>query len=168
MSNARITDALARSVKVRSMLKSFLEELEPEKWYWQPGEGINHVAWQVGHLAFAQYGLCLKRVRGVAPEDEGMIPSAFLKMYGRGSTPQPGAESNSSVEEILRVLDAVNDRTHQELAQRTDAELDVPTNPAHPIFETNLGAVEWSSQHELTHIGQIVLLRRLMGLQPKW
>ena len=78
MSNARITDALARSVKVRSMLKSFLEELEPEKWYWQPGEGINHVAWQVGHLAFAQYGLCLKRVRGVAPEDEGMIPSAGL------------------------------------------------------------------------------------------
>ena len=34
-----------------------LADIAPDRWYEQPVEGVNHVAWQVGHIAMAQYGL---------------------------------------------------------------------------------------------------------------
>ena len=58
---------------------------------------------------------------------------------------------------------------HQALAELPmvdDAELDNPTDPPHPVFKTKLGAIDFSSQHELVHAGQIAMLRRLMGKAP--
>jgi hypothetical protein len=42
---------------------------------------------QVGHLAMAQYGLCLFRIRGRQSEDAELMSSAFRKKYFKGTTP---------------------------------------------------------------------------------
>lgn len=156
----------------RAFTEKYLDGLEPHEWFWQPGDGINHVAWQVAHLAFAQYALCLKRVRGERDEDEQLIPAEFIRRYGRGTTPSSDPSDNASLEEIRSVFDRVFAQTLQELSGVTDAELDVPAHPPstapHPMFSTKLGAIEWCGQHEFLHCGQIVLLRRLMGKEPTW
>jgi hypothetical protein len=64
------------------------------------------------------------------------------------------------------VFGAVHQQALTELGQWTDAELDVPVEQPHPVFKTKLGSVEWCSQHELVHAGQIAFLRRLMGKPP--
>ena len=168
MSDKRISAALEDMKKSRGMLKNYLEGLEPDRWYWQPAEGINHVAWQVGHLAFAQHALCLKRVRGESPDDESFIPASFIDRYRRGSTPSDNPAENASVEEIMAVLDGVYDRTVSELSTFTDEQLDRPIDPPHPMFHTVLGGIEWAPQHEFIHVGQVILLRRLMGIEPSW
>lgn len=168
MSTARLVPALERIRNSRSLTESFLEGLTPEEWFWQPDQGMNSIGWHVGHLAFAQYFLCLKRQRGRIESDEPLISTAFLKRYKQGSTPSGDPAKNMSVEEIRRVFDGVFELALSELADRTDEELDVPSAPQHPVFDTKLGAVEWCSQHELMHCGQIVLLRRLMGKSPRW
>lgn len=168
MSRTRLGPALERIRFSRGMTESFLEGLQPEQWFWQPVEGMNHIGWHVGHLAFAQYFLCLKRVRDRIEEDESLITTAFLKKYKQGSQPRSESTENFSPEQLRHVFDEVHRTALAELAGRTDEELDVPTQPPHPVFDTKLGAIEWCSQHELMHCGQIVLLRRMMGRQPKW
>lgn len=164
----RVQTALANMRKSRGLLKHFLEGLTPDQWLWQPAEGINHVAWQAGHLAVAQHALCLRRVRGESPDDARFLPESFAARYGKGSTPEAGAEANATVDELLVVLDAVHERVEAELAERTDRDLDRPVDPPHPMYETVLGGVEFAPQHELMHVGQVVLLRRLMGVKPQW
>ena len=166
MSRARLTIAAQQLDKVRHFTKMFLADLAPEEWFWNPSELVTHIAWQVGHLACAQYSLCLKRMRGPSDVDESIISAAFMKPFGKDSVPQAGADGYPTPEEIVRVFDAVHARAIAELAERTDAELDVPVDPPHPAFATRLEAVEFSPCHEMVHAGQIGLLRRLMGKVP--
>jgi len=143
-----------------------LDGLSPAQWFWQPSEGVTHVAWQAGHLAFAEYALCLRRLRGRTEADAELIPDDFIASFQKGSQPQARPADNPSLDEIRRVLDAVHRQTLDELAEFTATELNVPVERPHPVFDTKLGAVEWCSQHELVHAGQIALLRRLMGEKP--
>jgi hypothetical protein len=52
------------------------------------------------------------------------------------------------------------------LAHYTEEQLDVRLTEPHPRFATKLEAIEFCSQHELLHAGQIALLRRLLGRPP--
>ncbi len=168
MSRQRIDTAIGRMAQARGMLKHFLEDLKPEEWFRQPSEGVTHIAWQAGHVASSQYALCLVRSRGAQAEDEQLIPEAFRKLYGRGSTPDPNPAANASPKELLATLDAVAARSEEELLGFVDADLDVPMEKPHPMFSTNLGAVEFCPYHEMIHIGQVVLIRRLIGREPQW
>ena len=80
-----------------------------------------------------------------------------------GSVPVADAANYPSIEEIMRVFDAVYERTLMTLPSRsTDEELAVPIHPSRPE-RTKLGGLFWNVEHEFLHAGQIGLLRRLMG-----
>jgi len=150
----------------RSYVNDLLFHIDPNEWFRQPKEGVTHVAWQVGHLAVAQYGLALKRVRGEKTTDVTLISPEFSRRYGKGSLPSPDPQENLTVEEIRHVADQVHAQVLTELPEFTDEQLAVPSEPRHPIFETKLGALQWCAQHEFIHAGQIALLRRLFGGTP--
>ncbi len=164
----RLTIALQRIRDARSMTERMLEGLQPSDWFWQPADGMNPIAWHVGHMAFAEYFLCLKRLRGRIPEDESLVTTHFLKKYKQGSRPNADPGENYEPDAILRILAGIHEQAMRELGEQTDATLEVPSQPPHPVFTTKLGAIEWCSQHEMMHNGQITLLRRLMGKPPRW
>lgn len=165
MAENRLAAAIDRMRIARKYTESFLADLQPDDWFWQPSEGVTHIAWQAGHIAAAQYALCLLRVRGASEADERLISAADRKAFGRDSLPAP-ADQSPPVEHILAVLRGVHEQALQELAECDQQQLDVRLPAPHPMFDTKLGAVEWSSQHELVHAGQIAMLRRLMGKKP--
>ncbi len=150
----------------RSYVNDLLIHIDPNEWFRQPKEGVTHVAWQIGHLAVAQYGLALKRVRGEKTTDVTLISAEFSRCYGKGSLPSPDPKKNFSVAEIRQVADQVHAQVMTELPEFTDEQLAVPSDPPHPIFKTKLGALQWCAQHEFIHAGQIALLRRLFGAEP--
>jgi hypothetical protein len=158
--------AVERVEFARRYTQQFLGGLTPDEWFWQPSELTTHIAWQVAHLSVAQYNLCLRRVRGRIDADQAFMPEAFFDRFKVGSQPAIGAAANPPLEEIRRVFDSVHRQSLCELAERTDEELDVPTDPPHPAFQTKLGGVEYCPSHEFVHAGQIALLRRLMGKAP--
>ncbi len=162
----RLDQALEQLRFSRSFTLPFLEDLTDDQWYWRPPGFDTHVAWQVGHIAYAEYSLCLKRVRGRRDEDESFAPSEFMEMFKIRSYAEPDPADNPSVDEFRRVLSGVHDRALAELSETTGEALDTETQPPHPVFTTKLGAVEWCGKHELVHAGQIALLRRLMGKKP--
>jgi uncharacterized damage-inducible protein DinB len=148
--------------QVRAYATDMLDHVAPDMWFVQPKPGINHLAWHVGHMAIAQYGLCLKRIRGQSPDDDQLLPvAAFGRLFGKGSVPSSNPKDYPEVAEIRRCLDAVHARVLESTAELTPTDLTESSGPPHPMFSTKGGALRFSPKHEMLHVGQIGLLRRL-------
>jgi len=145
-----------------------LGDIPQERWFEMPAGSATHIAWQVGHLAGAQYFLGLARLRGVQPADEQRIPTAFRQPFGRGSVPAPDVSLYPPAAEIRAVFDRVYQQVLAELPSLDVATLDEACERPHRFANTRLRSLFWCSQHELVHAGQIGLLRRLMGQLPQW
>jgi uncharacterized damage-inducible protein DinB len=163
MSRTQLEAATGRLEMANRRVKDFTNDLTPDEWFWHPAEFTTHIAWQVGHLAVSTYNLCLRRLRGRTKADESLISDAFIEYFKLGSKPVAGAENYPPVAEIQRVYEAVHAQSLHELAALTDKYVDVPVEQPHPVFTTKLGAVDYAPSHEMVHVGQIALLRRLMG-----
>jgi uncharacterized damage-inducible protein DinB len=165
---SRLALAVEQITIARKYTAELLDAIDPADWFRQPTEGVTHVAWQVGHLAFAEYRLLLDRVRGPRPEDEQLIPEAFLAHFGRDSVPNPDPARNPAPGEIRAVFERVHDQALRELQNLPEAELDATALKPHRLFTTKAGALFWCARHEMLHAGQIGLLRRLLGRAPLW
>ena len=143
-----------------------LAGIEDELWFQQPDAGVTHIAWQVGHLAMAEYGLTMLRIRGKEPEDQELISNSFFKHFKKGSTPNSDPSANPTPAEIRAVLGRVHERAMQELDGYSEQELEVKLPEPHVVFDTKLGSLFFCSAHEMLHAGQIGLIRRLLGKPP--
>src|SRR5262245_19923519 len=85
---SRLTLALDQIVLVRDYTNDLLKQVPESDWYRMPAGGVTHVAWQVGHIAMAQYRMALERVRGRTPEDASLISDDYLRRFGRESVPE--------------------------------------------------------------------------------
>lgn len=159
----RLAIAEARIRFARTYASQFLDDLDEQDWFWSPPGFVTHIGWQVAHMAAAQYGLCLYRVRGRTEADEAVIPQEFWDRFKVGSVPQPGADNNPSIATIRTIFGNVHAQVLTELSSKTDDELTVPLSEPHPVFNSPLEAVEYAPMHEMIHVGQIALLRRQMG-----
>jgi uncharacterized damage-inducible protein DinB len=165
---SRIQIALDQIVTARNYSLSLIDATNPSDWFRQPKEGVTHLAWQVAHLATAEYWLALNRTRGTRPADEELIPEAFRKQFGRESTPDPNPANNPTPAEIRGVFDRVHQQVLDEVTNFPESICDEPLSRPHRMFSTKISALQWCSQHEFIHAGQIALLRRLLGSPPVW
>jgi len=147
----------------RDYTLSLLEDIEEARWFWQPPGHGTHVAWQVGHLAMAQYGLCLFRMRGRRPGDTELMSSSFRKKFSKGTTPDPDPANNPSPAEIREVFHRVHRQAMEELPTYSETVLHEPVDMPYAVFPVKLGGLFFCAMHEMIHAGQLGLLRRLMG-----
>ena len=166
MTSSRLELAIGQIQFAREYTHSLISDLETADWFRQPSEGVSHLAWQIGHLAMAQYGLCLFRMRGRADVDLELMSSSFRKKFSKGTTPDPDPSKNPSPEEIRGVFDRVFAQAMQELPTFSDSILDEPVEMPYAAIATKFGGLLFCSHHEMLHAGQIGLLRRLLGKVP--
>ena len=165
----RLHAAIQAISTAREYTDQLLARTDPAEWFRQPQEGVTHIAWQVGHLAFAEYAIGLRRIRGVRDEDGTLFPEEFHNLFGRLSVPDPDPGNYPSAAEIRRTFDAVHKQVLRELPDLSDKDLDESTtDPPHPMHSTKWEALQWCAQHEFLHAGEIALLRRLHGAQAIW
>jgi hypothetical protein len=163
MTNAeRAVESIRRA---REYSNHLLGHIAIEDWFRMPHERVSHVAWQVGHLAYAEYRLALERIRGPKPGDEQFFPPEYQQKFGRNSIPVGDPSAYPTPEEIRHVFDAVHRRSLEETSTLSDAVLAEPASP-HARFSTKGGSLTWCAEHEMLHAGQIGLLRRLLGQPP--
>jgi DinB superfamily len=163
---SRLESTINRIRGSRLFTQQFLKDLTDGEWFWSPPQFTTHIAWQVAHIAVAEYGLCLRRVRGRTTADESLISDAFIEAFKLGSKPVAEPEKYPPLAEIRRVFDAVHEQAVNELIGRSEAELGEPLAEPHPRFKTKFDAIDFCPQHEMVHAGQIAMLRRLMGKPP--
>lgn len=150
--------------QARAYANDMLSHIDESVWFRQPSDNVNHIAWQVGHLTIAQYGLCLKRVRGVREDDAKLFDVLeFGELFGKGSTPSPSEHDYPTPVEIRNAFNAVHAQVITETANLSPATLEESAGPEHPMFNTKGGSLRFSAKHEMLHVGQIGLLRRFFG-----
>lgn len=150
----------------RDYTLELLQATPEELWYQIPDGLPTNIAWQVGHLAVAQYGLLLFRIRGREPSDLELIPGRFRKAYAKQSTPSADSSKQMSPTELTERLAAVHEeglRTAQDIAPEVLLE---PVDMPYAAYPVKLGAIMFCPLHEHIHAGQIGLLRRALGLEP--
>lgn len=163
---SRLEIAIKQIEFARGYTLSLLEDIALDDWFEQPGESVSHIAWQVGHIAMAQYGLCLFRQRGRQPEDTELMSGKFRKQFAKGSVPDPDPTNNPTPDEIRATFDGVYAQALRELPAIEDTQLDEPVDEPFAGYPTRLGALLLCSHHELLHAGQIGMIRRMLGKEP--
>ena len=162
---SRIDIALEQIRSARSYTLTLLEGLTDDQWFWMPDSMPTHIAWQVGHIAIAQYGLTLFRQRGRHTDDANLMTSPVRKLFMKGATPKQ-RDDYPTVDEIVALMERVSAQMEKEVPTFDDAEMDDPVDPPYAAFPTRYGSLLFAAHHEMLHAGQIGLLRRLMGLEP--
>jgi DinB superfamily len=165
---SRLKLAIEQIVFARNYTVWLLDHTQAADWFRQPAEGVTHVAWQVGHLAMAEYRLALERIRGPRPEDAELISDGLLRLFGRDSRPDPDPAKYPGRDEIRAVFDRVHQQTLHELRSLDESQLDEAPVKEHRLAKTKMWSLLWCAQHEAVHAGQIGLLRRLLGYPPLW
>src|SRR5262245_51576771 len=150
----------------RSYMLGVLAEIDQADWFVMPPGCPTHVAWQIGHLAMAEYGLCLFRQRGRQPIDMELMSSGFRKLFSRGSVPEAESSKYPPPAEIRETLERVHAQVLKEAAGFTTEQLKEPVDMPYAVEATKLGALLFCPHHEMLHAGQLGLLRRLLGKTP--
>jgi hypothetical protein len=151
----------------RNYTLSLLGSIEESDWFAMPPQAPTHLAWQVGHVAMAQYGLGLFRIRGRQEIDTELMSSSFRKLFSKGSTPDADAGKYPAPEEIRGTFDRVYEQVMKELPLVAEASLSDPVDmPYVEGYPNKLGALLMCPHHEFLHAGQIGLIRRLLGKPP--
>jgi hypothetical protein len=163
---SRLQIALAQIDFAREYTLSLLADIHEADWFHMPAGIPSHIAWQVGHIAMAQYGLALFRQRGRTPEDSDLMSAPFRKQFSRGSEPDPNPANNPSPAEIREVFEKVYAQVKKESPHFADAQLDEPVDMPYMAVPTKLGALYFCAAHEMLHAGQIGLIRRSLGKKP--
>jgi uncharacterized damage-inducible protein DinB len=150
----------------RNYTLSLLSEIDEADWFAMPAGSPTHVAWQLGHVAMAEYGLCLFRQRGRQPGDLDLMSSSFRKLFSRGSVPLADADKYPAAAEIRATFERVHAQVLSEAPAYTAQQLKEPVDMPYAVEATKLGSLLFCSHHEMLHAGQLGVLRRLMGLPP--
>ncbi len=164
----RLQLARAQMTFARDYTLRILDKTPADDWFRQPPGGITHIAWQVGHIAMAEYRLVLERLRGRRPEDTGLISEEFLGLFGKGSEPQADPVRYPHVAAIRTVFDRVHDQAMLETENLPEVDLDRPLLKPHSLIQTRLQALFYCPNHKMIHAGQIALIRRFLGFAPTW
>ena len=166
---SRIQHFIDALVFARGYTVELLGTIPESNWFLMPAACPSHVGWQVGHLAIAEARLILERVGGRDFYAEGLVPTDYLKLFGRGSVPDPDPSRYPAPTDIRRVFDRVQEAALQTLRDTTDADLEtlVQGSP-HRFCRTKADYARWVSHHEFQHSGQIGLIRRMLGKGPVW
>lgn len=162
----RLDVAVGQIEFARRYSTQLIDSIPPDDWFRVPDGAPTHVAWQVGHLAMAQYGLTMLRIRGKEPTDAEWITNDFIRKFQKGSQPAADASFYPPAAEIRQVFDRVYAQALVELAGYSDADLEGTLPEPYAVYGNKLGSILFCPMHEMLHAGQIGLLRRLLGHQP--
>lgn len=143
------------------VLKEYLKDLADADLFVRPTPAANHIAWQLGHLIFAEPNLVGQALPDVRYSE---LPAGFAERYGRGGADKDGPDGFLSKAEYLSLFDRARATTIGAVKQLTDADLDRPTVGSMAPFAPTAGALLLLvSNHTLMHAGQFTVVRRKLG-----
>lgn len=135
-------------------LKSFLEGISDEDSRMNPQPAGNNINWVVGHIV--HYRSIILELLGQDPIWE---KEANATLYGFDSQPLPDG-AGYPLDDLMSHLDASQDTLLQTLAAWEDTQLDTPLSDGNATIGQRLDFFAW---HEGYHLGQIALLKRVIG-----
>lgn len=158
--------AIAQIEFARQYTVGLIESIDESDYFVIPAGGVTHIAWQLGHLAMAEYALTMMRIRGKEPDDANLIDNDFLRAFKKGSRPIADATAYPDVAHIRQVFDGVHEHALREMPTYGEDLLRESLPEPYMAFANKLGSLLFCAAHEMMHAGQIGTWRRMMGMAP--
>lgn len=159
-----LDNGLAALTFARQATLGFLEDFPKDKLCHQLTPGGNHASWIVGHLANTDNEF-LVNLGG----KNSKCPETWGKLFGMGSKPVGDAGAYPSFDDLRQ---AVHERREELTAwfnSMTDDQLAAPLPQDYEMFAPNFcGLASSLAWHEGLHAGQLTMIRRDIGLKPKF
>ena len=156
-------EAIVAGLRTSEVLfRRFTADLKPTEWHYQPVPGMNTVAWIVGHLVLIEH----RRATALGATGLPELPDGFVERYGPTRTsaePQTGLDSAGHLTQLFH---AVRGRFVVAVRAASPAIMAEPLPTPHPLFADQGEAAAFMGQHAALHLGQITVLRRLLGYPP--
>lgn len=151
-------DMLLNSLDMADLvIDSYTKDMSNSDILLRPIDGMNPIAWQLGHLIGSERHF----IELVAPGTSPSLPDGFDKGHGK-DVPTDNAlfYPLAKYQELWKAQRAA---TRAVIAKQSDADLD-RTDPKFPPFAPSVGALlNLCASHPLMHAGQFVAVRRKVG-----
>src|SRR3712207_1174139 len=116
-------DAIRQSLDGSDMiLNGYVNDLADADLLLRPVEGMNHIAWQIGHLIASERMM----VEGVKPGSCPPLPDGFEQAHDRENTRSDDRSQFRTKDEYLRLMREQRAATKAVLDGLSDAQLDAP------------------------------------------
>ncbi len=154
-------DAIRSSANFSSMvLKSYVSDLDDADLMRRPGEGCNHLAWQLGHLISSEVQL-LERV---APGKGIELPAGFAEAHSKEACSNDDPANFHGKQAYIDLYDRVREASLAALDAFPESDLDKETPEDFRSFcPTNGDLFTLIATHPMMHAGQFVIVRRQLG-----
>jgi hypothetical protein len=143
----------SNSKRVAKMAENF----SGEEAFFRPYDKVNHLAWEIGHLAFIRNTII-----------KLLNPSEKLESFGNErvnfslGTPLQANEMYGSVQENVEILQKRGERIIELLTNLTQEQWDSESQFKLP-FGTTVGVQIWTFfMHESFHLGEISYLKNIL------
>ena len=154
-------DSIRASANLSAMvLKSYISDLDDADLMQRPGEGCNHLAWQLGHLISSEVQL----LQGVAPGNELALPDGFAAAHSKEKCVSDDPAGFCTKATYVGLFDKVRSATQAALEAYPEADLDSPAPEHFRSFCPTMGDMfTLIAAHPMMHAGQFVVVRRKLG-----
>jgi hypothetical protein len=156
-------DAIRMTISGSDMIsQSYLADLSDADLMVRPVDGMNHMAWQLGHLIAAERRFVDKVKPGACPP----LPAGFEEAHSKETISSNDHKKFRTKAEYLALWKAQREATLKVLDSLPEADLDKPGPEEFRSFMPTVGSLfNMIGVHPLMHCGQWVAVRRT-GKKP--
>ena len=164
MANQLLEAGLKVMAFSRSATIGFLDDIPLDQWCKQPVAGGNHTAWVVGHIALTD-DYFLSTLSGRSSN----CPESWVTLFGPGSKPVGDLSAYPAPAEMKSKLSGSCDDLVAWLKSLDEKKLMSPLPQELQMFApTHVELCFSLAWHEGIHAGQMTMVRRSLGLAPKF
>lgn len=157
-------DVIKASMHMPEMVwRMYVDDLTDDELMQRPGEGLNHLKWQIGHITASEHSLVESACPGAMPA----LPDGFADRYSKETAASDNAADFDSKEELLRVAGEQRAGTVAVLDSLTEEQLEAPIPDHLKMFGPTVAHIfVMLPTHWMMHAGQWAVLRRKLGRPP--
>jgi hypothetical protein len=139
------------------LMNAYIADLTEDEMFLQPVSGMNHIAWQLGHLISAERAFAEMIKPGASPA----LPAGFDDIHSRTDTKGTTREQFLSKEAYLELYKAQRAATNAIMESASDELLATPTTDSYAQIAPDFGSLlNMIGLHYMMHLGQFVAVRR--------
>jgi hypothetical protein len=137
----------------------YVKDLKDSELFIRSVPGVNHIAWQLGHLITSTHGM-LSGIGKAVPA----LPAGFAEAYTKETAASDNPAKFHKLADYLKLHEQLKAATLAALDATPDADFDKPAPEAMKNYAPTIAAVfTIIPSHWLMHAGQFVPVRRKLG-----
>lgn len=143
------------------LLLTYISDFEDRELLVRPLEGMNHIAWQLGHLLQTEHAV----IEAIKPGSCPALPANFEEGHGRQNFNVDDPAGFLPRADYERLWKAQRAATRKVLDELTDEEMAAPfaIEQLRALAPTNGAAISFMGNHTIMHAGQFIATRRKLN-----